>query len=56
MGGKLVRPGAIAFAEQVDFALLFFYRAFHLASAGSALMVAQVQSHIAGRPLPAEAK
>jgi hypothetical protein len=30
-------PGAIAFAEQVDFALLFFYRAFHLASAGSGL-------------------
>ena len=36
-GGELVRPGAIAFAEQIDFALLFFYRAFHLASAGIGL-------------------
>jgi len=23
-GGELVRPGAIAFAEKIDFALLFF--------------------------------
>lgn len=29
--------GAIAFAEQIDFTLLFFYRAFHLASAGIGL-------------------
>lgn len=36
-GGELVRPGAIAFAEQIDFTLLFFYRAFHLASAGIGL-------------------
>ena len=36
-GRELMRPGAIAFAEQVDPPLLFFYRAFHLASAGSGL-------------------